>query len=254
METRVGKPLTWQVLEEGTGRVEHIGEAVRLVLRPATDHTYCNAQIGDPRGHRRWSPPLRLSVRARFSHPFPGLRGTAGFGFWNTALSPRIKGIRPPQAVWYFLGAPPYNVPLAMGVPGHGFKAMVIDTCRPPFYALLPFAPFAIPLMRIPALYRRLWPIAQRAMAESEAVLSNLDLADWHAYTFHWQANRVTFAVDGSVVHETPAAPDTHLDFVAWIDNAYAVATPQGHFAMGKVHTEQTEWLELESLTIAEDR
>lgn len=244
-----GTPLVWTVFQEGTGRVENTGERLRLLLPPSPGAIYCNAQIGDL-PPARWRPPLRFSVRARFNQRGEQLRGTAGFGFWNYALSPGLRGIHPPQAVWYFFGAPPYNVPLCPGVPGHGFKAMAIDACRLPFYLLLPFLPVGVLLMRVPLLYRLLWPIAQRAMKESEAALGQLDLAGWHQYEFDWGIDRVTFTVDGKVVHVAPYAPDGPLCFVAWIDNAYAIATPQGQFAMGKVETTTMEWLELETLCI----
>lgn len=244
--------LRWNVLEQGSGRVDRDGGALRLTMAPTGDRVYSNAQIGDPRSRRRWSPPLTLTLRARFNAPRDRLRGTAGFGFWNSALSPGQQGLHLPRAAWFFLGAPPYDVPLALAVPGQGFKAMTIDAGRPGFYALLPFAPLGFLLMRVPALYRRLWPIAQRAMAESEANLAEVGLADWHTYRLRWEPDQVTFAVDGRTVLVTPAAPRGPLSFVAWIDNAYAIATPRGQFAMGLVPTSDPEWLELESLEITE--
>lgn len=244
-----GTLLTWTVSQQGTGLVENTGERLRLLLPPSPSTIYCNAQIGDLPRVRRWQPPLRFSVRARFGQRGQ-LRGTAGFGFWNYALSPGLRGIHPPQAIWYFFGAPPYNVPLCPGIPGHGFKAMVIDACRLPFYLLLPFLPIGMLLMRVPSLYHLLWPIAQRAMAESEASLDDLDLAEWHEYEFDWSRDGVTFTIDQKVVSVARDPPKGPLSFVAWIDNAYAIATPQGQFAMGKVETATTEWLELELLRI----
>jgi hypothetical protein len=139
-----------------------------------------------------------------------------------------------------------------MGVPGSGFKAMVIDAARLPFFALLPLLPVGIFLMRVPLLYRLFWPLAQRAMGESEASLDHLGLADWHTYALTWASDRVTFTVDGTVVHAAPSAPPGPLSFVAWMDNAFAIATPQGRFAMGEVRTFHTQWLELEMLVLDE--
>jgi hypothetical protein len=63
----------WQTCAMGGGRLERTGSGLRLVNTTATASHYSNAQIDDYRGLPRrdflWSPPLTLSVRARFSHP-----------------------------------------------------------------------------------------------------------------------------------------------------------------------------------------
>jgi hypothetical protein len=56
--------------------------------------------------------------------------------------------------------------------------------------------------------------------------------------------------VDGQIVHEAPHAPAGPLGFVAWIDNQYAVVTPQGHFGFGLVPLDQPQSLCLEHVSI----
>lgn len=243
-----------EVLENGGGRVELRDGGVRL-SRPATNATsYANAQVGDPGSELRRRPPLVLRFRARFSHSAASLRGTAGFGFWNAALSPAQVHPRLPRAAWFFFSAPPHDVPLALGVPGNGPKAAVLDADRPPFFALAPFALPGFAAMRSPSLHRRLWPFAQWAIGVQEAALSALDLTAWHDYSLDWRANRAVFRVDGATVLSTSRSPRGPLTMVAWLDNAFAVATPQGRFAMGTVGTADEQWLELDDISIEEGR
>lgn len=240
----------FDVVEQGTGRVERAAGLVRLVRPSATERVYSNAQISDPVGTLAWRPPLTLSVRARFSHPVSRLRGTAGFGLWNAALAPGSIRLRLPRTAWFFFGGPPHDVRLALGVPGHGFKAAVLDAQRLAFVTLLPTAPIGFLLMRAPALYRRLWPIAQRAMQAEEACLDDLDVTVPHRYVLHWEVHRASFAVDDRTVLETSSAPSGPLCFVAWIDNSYAIATPRGRFGMGFIAEPESQWLEIEEIRL----
>lgn len=247
----------WTVAEPGHARVRREGEALALTVKPTPVSAYSNAQITDYdyRAFRfHWSPPLRMSVRARASGDGAGLRGTAGFGFWNHPFSPDAAvRLRLPQAAWFFFSSPPSNMQLALDVPGPGWKAATIDARRWPFLALLPAAPPGVLLMRAPALYRALWPVAQRAIGVSERLLDSALLADWHTYTLDWRVNGLTFAVDGATVHEAPHAPRGPLGFIAWIDNQYAVVTPQGGFRFGLVPVEREQSLLLDHVRIEAD-
>jgi hypothetical protein len=102
--------------------------------------------------------------------------------------------------------------------------------------------------MRLPALYRRLWPLAQRAIGVAEAPLNALDVTDWHEYVVRWEPTQVTFQVDDVMVLRTPRSPGGPLALVLWIDNSYAIATPQGRFGFGLVAEAVTQWLELETV------
>jgi len=246
-------PEWLRVLEQGTGRVEVTAGRVRLLRASATEREYSNAQVYDRAESPGWRPPLTLTLRARFSHPVDQLRGTAGFGFWNAALTPGVRGFRAPRTAWFFFGGPPHDVPLALGVPGRGLKAAVLDAHRPPFYALLPAAPVGFLLMRNPALHRRLWPFAQWAIGADEAAIGStdgIDVANWHTYELRWEPRRATFAVDGRPVLATPRSPRGPLGFVAWIDNSYAIATPQGRFGLGLVAEPEPQWLELQEVVV----
>ncbi len=244
----------WQVTRSGHARVQRTPRALTLTVNPAPLAVYSNAQITDydyQTFRFRWSPPLRLILRARATAAAGQLRGTAGFGFWNHPFSRDVTvRLRLPQAAWFFFASPPGDMRLALDVPGSGWKAATIDTRRWPFLALLPTAPIGFLLMRIPALYRRLWPIGQRAIGVSERLLDSALLADWHTYTLDWRPDGMTFAVDGSIVHMASHAPCGSLGFIAWIDNQYAVVTPQGRFRFGLVPVEREQALLLESVQI----
>jgi hypothetical protein len=239
-----------QVIEQGTGQVVRTTESTRL-LRPGTNEgQYSNAQIIGPAERTAWSPPLRLVARARFSHPIDQLHGTAGFGFWNEAFGPDLRRVRPPRAAWFMATSPPYNVALAVGVPGHGFKAAVLDVRRAAFFALLPVAPLGFLLMRSGAFHRRFWPLAQRALGVDEVLLKQIDPTEFHSYSCEWGDRQVRFLVDGEVVLTTRDAPVGPLQFVTWIDNAYAIATPRGQFGMGLLSDATDRWLDLAELRV----
>lgn len=237
-----------QPVTVGGGVVAVVDGIVRLT-RPASPlGKYVNAQVSDP-GPLARVPPLRVRLRARFSQPAGAFHGTAGFGFWNAALGPASGLPRPPRATWFFLGGSEFDVPLVLDVPGNGFKAAVLDAQRPLVYALLPAAPPGFLLMRHPTLYRRLWPLAQRALRAAERPLTSLDVSAWHDYGIDWERERVRFSVDGREVLDA-RSPGWPLEFVAWIDNAVAVATPRGRFALGSLATAESATLEIADLEI----
>jgi hypothetical protein len=176
------------------------------------------------------------------------LSGTAGFGFWN---HPYGLGMRLPRAVWFFFSSQPSNMPLAMSIPGRGFKAAVFDAQRWLFYALLPAAPVGMLLMRIPGLYKRLWPLGQRAIGVDEAILDAALLQTPRRYAIDWQSDSVKFTIDGKLVFETRRVPRGPLGFVAWIDNQYAIVTPQGKFRFGLIDSAVRQRLVIESISLA---
>jgi hypothetical protein len=259
IETDFTQPLSlpWLLTEIGRGIVSPPPGALRLSLPPTPASTYSDAQITDYAGKRdfSWRPPVRMTVTARAeTTSMTNVVGTAGFGFWNHPFVPGERSFRLPQAVWFFFSSPPSNMQLARGVPGPGWKAATIDATRWQFFALLPTAPIGLLLMRVPALYRLLWPIGQRAIGVSEHLLDSALLTETHTYGIDWRKDGVTFTVDGVTVHEGSSAPRGRLGFIAWIDNQYAIVTPQGRFGFGllPVTGEQAliiEHIRLESLT-----
>jgi hypothetical protein len=215
---------------------------------------YTDAQIDDtgglPRSQFRWQPPLTLTVRARFSHPAGQLKGTAGFGFWNDPFM--MSGAQwpaLPRAVWFFYASPHSNMKLDLNTPGHGWKAATIDARRWSFFALAPTTPIALPLMHIPALYRTLWPIGQRAIGASECLIA-ADMTLWHTYQLEWRIDRTVFRVDDQMVLNAPAAPRGRLGFVMWIDNQAMTITPQGNFGWRLVDVPERQWMEISGLEI----
>lgn len=241
--------IPFQALEQGGGQVLKQDGLLRLLRPSASLATYSNAQVDDYRAGLSHQAPLVLEVRARFSHPTDQLRGTGGFGFWNAPFAPGSARLRFPKAAWFFFGSAPLDLPLVMGVAGRGFLAMTLDATRWPFFALLPTAPLGFLLMRQPVFYRRFWPIAQRTIRASAAELQH-DITQTHDYRLEWRPDSVAFYVDGSLIHQSPASPSGRMGFVAWLDNQYAIATPQGRFAWGMVEAEGAQWLDIQEMSI----
>ena len=256
----------WSQLQVGEGRIESdsalsvdegqtsIPAITRLVVEDARSGRYSNAQLDDLHGRSRrelkWRPPLTLRVRARFSHPVAELGGTAGFGFWN---DPWVTGRGlpvPPKAMWFLLAAPPSNMPLALGVPGHGWKAASIDAGWPAMAGLAPAAPILMLGARTEQLHRRLWPFAQRALRVVEAPIDATSIEKWHDYEIEWGAERVIWRVDGKIVLQSDMPSKGPLGFVAWLDNQFMIATPRGEVRHGLVEWPGTRALEIERIEI----
>jgi hypothetical protein len=215
---------------------------------------YSNAQIDDHRHLSRaefaWRPPVHMTLWARFSHPAAALTGTAGFGFWNDPFA--MNGRRlpaPPHAAWFFLAAAPSNIAPTLETPGRGWKAAVMDVTVLPLLALLPTAPLALPLMRVEAMRRTLWPVAQEILGADERLLAH-DLTLWHGYTIEWLPKTVRFRVDGQCVLESRRAPDGPLGAVIWMDNQYLVATPQGRLGHGVSVQAHPQWMEVADVVV----
>jgi len=236
-------------LEQGDGVVVDMGGVLRFVRQFANQARYSNAQIDDYSGGLVHQAPLTMQLRARFSHPISELKGTAGFGFWNAPFAPGSRRVRLPKTVWFFFGSPPGNIALAAGVAGHGFKAATMNATHPLFFALLPAAPLGFLLMRLPFLARHLWRVGQYAIQVSEAAL-DVDITQTHDYRIEWGKKQIAFFIDGVKVHHSPYSPGGRLGFVAWIDNQYAVVTPQGRFGWGLVGEPRAQSLEIEDLQI----
>lgn len=240
----------WRPTEAGAGEVVHRHGEIRLSLPRAGGDTYHDAQISDyaaarPRFHNR--PPLRLSLQARTE----GLmRGTAGFGFWNHIFVPGSRRFRLPQALWFFFGSPPNDIALAQGVPGHGWKAATMNARGWRFYCLLPLAPLGFLALRSQMLYQKLWHIGQGALGVNETLLDPALLRDFHSYAIDWRERRVEFSIDGQIVLGSKRPPTAALGFIAWVDNQYAIVTPQGRFGWGLLDVPAPQTLILRDITI----
>lgn len=244
----------WYRSVTGSGSLEFRGSVLRLVNHHTTTGLYTNAQIDDHHSLARcrlpWFPPLRIAVRARFSHAAGTLTGTAGFGVWNDPFGMsggRLPAL--PKAIWFFYASPPTNLKLAVDTPGCGWKAATINASSPSALTLLPIAPLVVPLMHLQSLYRRLWPAVQRAMRISETLIE-VDMTDWHTYLIDWGTERAVFEVDGAMVLNCPTPTNGRLGFVMWMDNQYAIVTPWGRIGAGRLQNSGSQWMEVDTLAI----
>ncbi len=239
----------WVRLILGHGDIERQDGVLRFVLEDAPSTRISDAQIHDYAGPRpasfRWRPPLHMAVRARFSHPAQAFLGTAGFGFWNDPFTLAGEVTAAPNNAWFFYASPPSAMELAPGVPGHGWKAAVLDGGRLPG----PAVRLARLLLNVPFLARPLGRAARARARAAEALLPQA-MTEWHTYELRWLAAGCTFWVDGVEVLSTPVSPTPPLGFVAWVDNQYAVATPDGAHSFGRLEVPGREWMELQAVDI----
>jgi hypothetical protein len=147
---------------------------------------------------------------------------------------------------------------LDLEVPGHGWKAAVVDALRPVALALVPVALPAILLMNSRRLYRTIWPPLQRSLHIKEASLP-VDMSAWHTYRLQWEERSARFSVSSG--HEGQAeyileasSPQGPLGFVMWMDNQYLVATPWGRLRWGTLGIPGNQWMEVSRLAIEPGR
>jgi hypothetical protein len=242
--------LPWRTIQTGAAQLAITETGLRFAVG-GVHSGYANAQIDDYTGLARadfpWRPPLRLTVRARAAER---IAGTAGFGFWNSPISPlgRVLPVLP-AAVWFFYASPPADMPLAYGVPGYGWKAACIDSTQPQALAWAPLAPLVLAANRIPGVERRLWPHVQRALGVSEAPIPPPG-PGFREYVIEWNIGSARFLIDGQVVHQAPCAPRGPLGFVAWVDNQWLIATPHGRFGWGVHQVQAAQWMEIGEVQI----
>lgn len=244
----------WNITEAGRGAVVRRNGELHLTIERSDNTQYSDAQISDYHIDQRnftMQPPLRLTVRAYSTVPANQLQGTAGFGFWNHPFMPGQRGMRLPQALWFFFASEQSNMALAQDVPGCGWKAATFNARRWQFLSLLPTAPIAIPLMQFRPMYNTLWPVGQRALGVSESRLP-LDLLDTiHTYTLEWLPEKATFKVDDvPFLVAEEGLPVDPLGFIVWLDNQYAIVTPQGQFRFGFVDIPQVQALVISEIKI----
>jgi hypothetical protein len=243
-----------RTLEAGGGRVEQRGAVTRFVIPPTNVHMYADAQWDDHYGLSRAKfpnrPPLRLALRARFSHEADGLGGTAGFGFWNNPFTLFGGGfLASPNCLWYFAASPPNDQYLCDGVPGRGWKAATLNTGKWPGWLVAPAAAPAVLLTRLPGLGRPIMKLARRMIKAHERLLE-VNMTEWHEYELLWEETEAVFRVDGVEVHHSPAPPAPPLGFIMWIDNQYAVASESGDFRFGLVAHKDERWMEIDNFSL----
>jgi hypothetical protein len=244
-------------VEISGGLVSTSDGSIHLEL-PATDHGYADAQVDDYSGMRRrdfpWRPPLRLSLSARASSPHP--TGTLGFGFWNDPFSFSLgqggaarRLPAPPQALWFFYGSPPNDMRFLSDMPSDGWKASSLRSPWVPSVLLAPAALAAAALAQIKPVRRPVMRMALGMVVAAEAPIET-PLEAWERYALSWTEGEARFYVGDEEILVAPHPPSGPLGFVAWIDNQFAVASPEGGFRFGVLPTSTSQWLDLRDLRI----
>jgi hypothetical protein len=229
----------------------------RLSVPAGPAGRYRWAQLDDylrlPRSRFLWRPPVRLTLRARASHP--GVPGTWGFGFWNDPFNAslglggtarRLPAL--PNTAWFFQASPPNYLSLRDELPAQGFLTATFASPAIPA-PLLALATPALPLLAWPPTAGMLRRLARRLVREDAARLA-LDAAAWHTYQLDWGASRVRFWVDGAARFEAAVAPRAPLGLVLWIDNQYAAFPPSGRLRIGTLANPEPAWLELAGVSV----
>jgi hypothetical protein len=245
---------TFRNLEINGGRVEKDAPDKWSLILPAVSNGYADAQIDDYGGRKRksypWLAGTRMELRACFSHPAGDLVGTAGFGFWNAPFGdPTVPWPALPQAVWFFYGSDPTNLPLAVEGPGRGWFASTVCAARRQAVALTPAAPIVLLLNQVSRWRKRLWPAVRQRLGVSYRPLE-VGMTGWHTYSLDWGKTNTTFFVDNQLVLQTPFSPGGPLGFVYWLDNQYLILTPTGRFGWGTIPLTQQQSLLIDNLKI----
>jgi hypothetical protein len=239
----------WRRYVVGGGELMLTEAGLRLELRGAEADVLSVAQMDEGQyatvGGRGWRPPVRLTVRARWSHPARDLVGTSGFGFWNDPWGPG-GFVTSPAWVWFAHYSPPSHVALSTSSLGHGPRGSALAAPRIGRIGLA----LGNLALRLPGVRRLAVKVAGHAVQSGDVPLM-LDLCAWHEYTLDWQPTGVTFAVDGTSLGHVAGAPAGPLGFVAWIDNQWAALRPDGAATGGYLSVPATQWLEIAHITIS---
>jgi hypothetical protein len=239
-------------------RVVEIGaDAWRLEIPAGPQGPYRLAQLDDYVGKSRrafpWKPPLRLNLRARASAT--NIPGTWGFGLWNDPFGLAIlRGVEIlrlptlPNTAWFFFASPPNYLSLRDDLPAHGGLAATFNSPRLPAPALALGLP-ALPLLLLPPAARLLRGFGRR-IVHQDAVQLEIDVREWHQFDLNWQAQRVTFRVDGEIKLQTDAVPRGPLGLVLWVDNQFAAFSPDGRIRFGTLENPEAAWIEIQDLRV----
>ncbi|MDP9356283.1 MAG: hypothetical protein M3R02_13560 [Chloroflexota bacterium] len=246
----------WTLYTVGRASVETVKGGIRLGTIDAIRSALADAQIDDYHGRHRgslpWVPPLRLTVRARWSHPSAALRGTIGFGFWNDPVDGRGRFAAAPNAVWFFHASEPSRIRLRREGVGTGMVAAAMHGGEVNSW-LLAAGNLAL---RIPGVDQLAARIGGSHMGGADTLLpEDLDITAWHDYLLDWRWDGAVFAVDGAEVARLAArdVPRCRLGFVAWIDNNWADLGDDGRYRSGCLDAPGGQWLELARVVVEGD-
>ncbi len=240
----------WVRFSVGHAEIERAPGILRFVVEGAEQGQLSDAEIDDhrtvPRERLLWKPPLRMTVRARMSHPAGEMLGTAGFGFWNDPFDWIGNVAVPPNALWFFYASPQSDMAFDPTARGHGWKAGSLNGGRAnrPTMALGNF------VFQLPGMSRLVFRLAQTRINAHEKTLDAITMTDWHEYALDWLPTVAVFSVDGVEVLRAPGPPTVPLGFVAWVDNNYTTMGPGREFSFGRMAIAQRQWLELSRVSI----
>jgi len=253
---RPADPATWGDWTRyavGQGRVEDAPGALRLLTEDAAAGRLADAQLDDYHGRDRsalrWRPPLRLVVRARWSHGASGLVGTTGFGFWNDPLDARGHFAAAPAHLWFFHASAPSRVRPRAGATDRGLVAGAMRGGAVPRAALRAGGL----ALRVPGVARLAARLGERRVGGADVPLPpDLDLVGWHEYRLDWDASGARFAVDGQPVATLAPGlvPRGPLGFVAWVDNNWLALGDDGRLRGGRLAAPGRQWLDLAEVAI----
>lgn len=235
----------WIRFATGHADIEQAPGVARFVVEGAEEGKLSDAEIDDhrtvPRFKLPWTPPLRMTVRARMSHPSGEMLGTAGFGFWNDPFDWVGNVQVPPNALWFFYASPQSDMAFAPGVRGNGWKAATLNGGRADGFTMA-VANF---VFNLPGMSKLVFRLAQTRVGAHEQMLDDIALTDWHTYRIDWLPHEALFFVDGVRVFRAPNPPSVPMGFVAWVDNNCTTMGPGREFSFTRLPIQQRQWMEL---------
>lgn len=238
----------------------------RLSLPAGPAGQYRLAQLDDysyiHRRDFRWQSPVRLSLRARASHP--DLPGTWGFGLWNDPFitdfgfaggTRRLPVL--PDAAWFFFASAENYLTLNDEIPASGALAATFHSRRVPSLALalaIPVIPFFFigPVARVLRRAGRKFVQQDAEDLRQVPTVEDFDVSNWQTYTLELSPNQAQFFVNRNLGFATGIVPTGPLGVVIWIDNQYAALPPGGGLSFGTLENPDEAWIEITDLQISQ--
>ena len=243
---------------QGNGQVLRSGnKGWHLGIPPGEAGRYRLAQLDDygglARGAFPWPGPVQISLRAKAASR--SVPGTWGFGFWNDPFGLAvIKGSKVrfpslPNSAWFFFASDSNYLSIRDDLPSNGQLAATFQSpSKPPVKLLLGLPLFSLVFVPPMARWLRRW---LRQYIKQDARDFELDPCEWHSYEIERGQEKVTFKIDGQVIHETMTTPRGPLGLVIWIDNQYASWQPDGRIGYGTLANHDAAWLQIDDLEMS---